>query len=399
MSIQAYLREDGKKGIRNVVLVVALVECAKHVAEQIVRSFEYLDDGREVQLMTWSGCYPNDYSQKIIGNMATHSNVGAVFFVSLGCEGMNRAALEDKVLKSGRWTEIMVIQENGGTATSIQKGKERVNKALEKIASTPRCTMEVDELIIGTICGGSDATSGLTANPAIGGAFDELVAQGARCIFEETGELIGCEKLIKDRAVNEEVAKALVASIDQASRYYHQMGHGSFAPGNAAGGLTTVEEKSLGAYCKSGDGLISGVIAPGDIPDKAGLYLMDVVPVGNPMFGFPNPSDNSEIIEMIASGSHLILFSTGRGSVVGSIVSPVIKICANPTTYQNMSGDMDINAGTVLTGDTTLKEVSQEIVELSLAVANGQRTLSEALGHRESVLLYKGGMVEKTLCG
>ena len=392
---KAYLRADGRKGIRNITLVVALVECARHVAEQIVRPFE--EDG-DVHLMVWSGCYPNDYSQKIISQISTHPNTGAVLFVSLGCEGMNRLALADDVKNSGRWTETLVIQENGGTASTIAKGRELIVQANEAKDSFERVPMGMDELIVGTICGGSDATSGITANPAVGGAFDRMITRGARCIFEETGELIGCEERIRPRAVNEQVGEAIVESIKKASYYYGVMGHGSFAPGNADGGLTTVEEKSLGSYCKSGDSPISGVIAPGDIPQDAGLYLMDVVPEGDPRFGFPNINDSSEIMELIASGSHVILFTTGRGSVVGSVVSPVIKVCANPKTYEKLSGDMDVNAGAILTGERTMAEVSEEIVQKVEGLAKGEKSLSEALGHRESVLLYKGEMVKKTLC-
>ncbi|NQZ56788.1 MAG: UxaA family hydrolase [Lentisphaeraceae bacterium] len=392
----AYLRADGRKGIRNITLLVALVECARHVAEQIVRPFEEQCD---VHLMVWSGCYPNDYSQRIIGNITTHANVGAVLFVSLGCEGMNRLALADKVKKSGRWTETLVIQENGGTRSSIEQGRDLIKQANAAKASVQRVPMQMSELIVGTICGGSDATSGITANPAVGGAFDRMIKRGAACIFEETGELIGCEERIRPRAINREVGQALVDSIQKADKYYSIMGHGSFAPGNADGGLTTVEEKSLGSYCKSGDSQISGVIAPGDIPEAAGLYLMDVVPEGEPRFGFPNINDNAEIMELIASGSHLILFTTGRGSVVGSIVSPVIKVCANPKTYVRLSEDMDVNAGAILSEGKTLAQVSEEIVEKVEAVAQGETSLSEALGHRESVLLYKGEMVSKTLCG
>lgn len=391
----AYLRNDGRKGIRNVTLVVALVECSRHVAEQIIRPFE--EDG-DVHLMVWSGCYPNAYSQRIITQVATHANVGAVLFVSLGCEGMNRIALSKAVKESGRWMETLVIQEQGGTRTTIEKGQDLIKQAAEAKNAVERVSMDISELIVGTICGGSDATSGITANPAVGGAFDRMIDRGAICIFEETGELIGCEERIRPRAVTPEVGDAIVKSIHKADRYYEKMGHGSFAPGNADGGLTTVEEKSLGAYCKSGDSQISGVIAPGDIPENGGLYLMDVVPEGDPRFGFPNINDNAEIMELIASGSHVILFTTGRGSVVGSIVSPVIKVCANPKTYAALSEDMDVNAGAILSGEKDLAQVSEEIVAKVESIAQGEQSRSESLGHRESVLLYKGDMVNKTLC-
>jgi len=167
------------------------------------------------------------------------------------------------------------------------------------------------------------------------------------------------------------------------------MGYGSFAPGNAEGGLSTQEEKSMGAYAKSGSSKIHGLIKPGDIPTQGGLYLMDVVPDGEPMFGFPNIVDSAEIVEMIASGSHIILFTTGRGSVVGSAISPVIKVCANPETYENLSDDMDINAGKVIQGEASVDQVGEEIYQLVKDVAKGSPSKSEALGHQEFVLTYK----------
>lgn len=249
--------------------------------------------------------------------------------------------------------------------------------------------MTVADLIVGTICGGSDATSGITANPGIGHSFNRLIAEGASCIFEETGELIGCEDIMVQRAARPELAEELRGRIEKAVRYYSTLGHGSFAPGNADGGLTTQEEKSMGAYAKSGDSEIQGVLTPGDIPSKGGLYLLDVVPDGEVRFGFPNINDNSEIAELIACGSHITLFSTGRGSVVGSAIAPVIKVCANPETYRRMLDDMDVDAGRILEGRDSLEIVGDDIFNLTCAVAAGEPTKSELLGHCEFVLGYK----------
>ncbi|MEO8345880.1 MAG: hydrolase, partial [Betaproteobacteria bacterium] len=159
--------------------------------------------------------------------------------------------------------------------------------------------------------------------------------------------------------------------------------------GNADGGLTTIEEKSLGAYAKSGQSAISGIIKPGIAPPRKGLYLLDVVPDGEVRFGFPNINDNAEIAELIACGSHVILFSTGRGSVVGSAIAPVIKVCANPETWKRMADDMDVDAGRILEGHATLPEVGREIYELIGRVASGEPTKSETLGHQEFILTYK----------
>ena len=383
--MRGYLRADGRKGIRNTIVVAYLVECAHHVARRII---DKADDA-DVHLIGFPGCYPNAYATRVMEAVCTHPNVGGVVLVSLGCESFNREKLRDVVEASGRPVELLVIQETGGTAATIAAGLAAVDRAQRAAAAIETVPMALDELVVATICGGSDGTSGITANPAVGRAFDRLVAAGATCIFEETGELVGCETIMADRAITPELGAEIEACVHKAERYYTAMGFGSFAPGNAEGGLTTQEEKSMGAYSKSGSSPISGIIKPGDVPPAGGLYLLDVVPDGEPRFGFPNISDNAEIVELIACGAHVTLFTTGRGSVVGSAVSPVIKICANPETARRLGADMDIDAGRILEGEATLPQVGDEIFDRVLAVAGGERSVSEELGHREFILTYK----------
>nr|WP_208402346.1 UxaA family hydrolase [Sphingomonas oligoaromativorans] len=379
------MRSDGRKGIRNVTIVAYLVECAHHVARRIVDKA----DDPDVHLVGFPGCYPNAYAAKVMEAIATHPNVGGVVLVSLGCESFNRERLRAVVEASGRPVELLVIQEVGGTAATTKAGLEAVERVRAGAAKTPRVPMAVEELVVATICGGSDGTSGITANPAVGRAFDRFVADGATCIFEETGELVGCETIMATRAITPELGREIEACVEKAERYYTTMGFGSFAPGNAEGGLTTQEEKSMGAYSKSGSSPISGIIKPGDLAPTGGLYLLDVVPDGEPRFGFPNISDNAEIVELIACGAHVTLFTTGRGSVVGSAISPVIKICANPETGRRLAADMDVNAGRILEGQATLAQVGDEIYDRVIAVASGERSVSEELGHREFILTYK----------
>ncbi len=382
--MHGYLRSDGRKGIRNIVAVIYTVECSRHVATRIAAGLE--DD---VHVIGFGGCYPNDYAALMLDRLATHPNVGAVLIVSLGCEGFDRAALQRTVAATGRPVHTLVVQHEGGTRSTIEAGRAWVEAAREQIASVPRVPIELGDLVIGTICGGSDSTSGITANPAVGLAFDRLVEAGATTIFEETGELIGCEYRMAERAITPELGTELVAAVHKAEAYYTVLGHGSFAAGNAEGGLTTIEEKSLGAYAKSGRAPISGLIKPGDIPAWPGLYLLDVIPDGEVRWGFPNINDNAEAAELMACGAHLILFTTGRGSVVGSAISPIVKVCANPDTYARMAEDMDVNAGRVIEGLGTLADVGAEIVELVREVADGRRTASEEMGHQEFVLTYK----------
>lgn len=383
--MQGFLRNDGRKGIRNVVVVAYLVECAQHVAREIAMPMR--DQG--VHLIGFPGCFPNAYAARIMRQVCTHPNVGAVLLVSLGCESFDRDALAQAIEASGRPVGTLVIQQSGGTQRTIDAGRAWIEQTSQRLRSAPRSEMAIEELIVGTICGGSDATSGLTANPAAGRVFDLLIQRGATAIFEETGELIGCEQLMAQRAATAELGREIIASVDKAARYYRTLGHGSFAPGNADGGLTTIEEKSLGAYCKSGNSAIAGLIKPGDVPPHGGLYLLDVIPDGEVRFGFPNICDNAEIVELIACGCHLNLFTTGRGSVVGSAIAPIVKICANPDTFSTMSDDMDVDAGRILQQRGTLDEVAREIVDRILATADGAPTKSEGLGHQEFILTYK----------
>ena len=383
--MQGFLRADGRKGIRNVLVVAYLVECAHHVAREIATPFRE----RGVHLIGFPGCYPNAYALAMMEKLCTHPNVGGALLVSLGCEGFNKRQLAKVVEASGRPARTLGIQDTGGTRRTIDAGREWVERTLATLTTHAPVAMRADELVIGTICGGSDATSGLTANPAMGIAFDLLLADGAAAIFEETGELIGMEHLMAARAANAALGVELKRTVAKAAEYYAKLGYASFAPGNADGGLTTIEEKSLGAYAKSGQAQIAGIIKPGIAPPRKGLYLLDVVPDGEVRFGFPNINDNAEIAELIACGSHVILFSTGRGSVVGSAIAPVVKVCANPETWQRMQDDMDIDAGRILEGRATLGQVGREIYDLIGRVANGEPTRSEALGHQEFILTYK----------
>jgi altronate hydrolase len=383
--MKGYLRQDGREGIRNVVIVAYLIECARHVANDDVLECREQD----ADLIGFPGCFYNTYAFDMMSKLCTHPNVGAVLLVSLGCEGFNREGLAEAIAATGRPVETLVIQEQGGTAKTIEKGCRWVSQELAALSAQEPVEMAVNELVIGTICGGSDGTSGITANPTMGRAFDLLISDGAICIFEETGELIGCEHYMADRAATPELGAEIIRCIAKARNYYETMGYGSFSPGNADGGLSTIEEKSMGAYAKSGTTEIVGLIKPGDQPLTSGLYLLDVIPDGEVRHGFPNINDNAEIAELIACGAHLNLFSTGRGSVVGSAISPVIKVCGNPETYRRMADDMDVNAGRILKGDADLDEVGVEIRDLVLAISSGQKSKSEALGHREFILTYK----------
>ena len=383
--MKGFLRKDGRKGIRNLVVVTYLVECAHHVAQRIADRFP--DDG--VHVIGFGGCAPNEYAEKVMRRLCTHPNVCGVVIVSLGCENFRRDALLRHVRESGRMAELIVIQENGGTLPSIDKGVEAVGRMLQRLPDVPLVDFGWEDLMVGTVCGGSDATSGFTANPSVGRVFDKLIARGATCLFEEPGELIGCEHLMRERGATPEIGDQLFRCVRKADAYYKKMGHDSFSEGNAVGGLSTIEDKSLGSYSKSGTRPINGLLYPGDQPEGSGLYFLDVVPDGEPLWGFPNVSDSAEIVEMAACGCHLILYTSGRGSVAGAAISPVIKVCGNPHTCAALSGDIDINAGRIITDGASLDDISDETIDLIAQVVDGRQTKSEALGHREFFLGYK----------
>jgi altronate hydrolase len=384
-AMQGYVRSDGRKGIRNLVLVAYLVECAHHVARAITTPFE----GENVHLIGFPGCYPSEYALDMMKRLCSHPNVGAVLLVSLGCEEFQRSELYRTIDASGRPVSVLVIQQSGGTRESVSRGRAWVREAIAEIATVPRAPISVADLVVATKCGGSDGTSGITANPAIGVAVDHVVDHGGIAMFEELGELFGCERHMADRALTPELGAAIIEAMDKAKRYYGTLEHGSFGGGNITGGLSTVEEKSIGAYAKSGTRPIVGLLKPGTVPNRPGLYLMDMVSDGEVRFGYPNINDNATIVEMIACGAHLVLFSTGRGSVVGSAIAPVIKVCANPATFRNMREDMDVDAGCILEGRATLASVGGEIFAEINRVACGGSSKSEALGHQEFVLTYK----------
>lgn len=384
-AMRGYLRSDGRKGIRNYVVVAYLVECAHHVARRIAAPFE--EDG--VQLIGFPGCYPSAYAHRVLEGICTHPNVGAVLLVSLGCEEFRRGALREAIAASGRPVELLVIQDEGGTAATVAAGRTWVEARRAQATVAATVPVSLSDIVVGTKCGGSDGLSGITANPAVGAAFDRLIDLGGTAIFEETCELIGCEDHMAGRAVTPELGAEIVAAVRKADRYYRELGHGSFGGGNIKYGLSTIEEKSLGAYAKSGTRPIGGLLKPGVKPPHPGLYLMDTVNDGPVRYGIPNINDTQTVTEMVASGAHMIVFTTGAGSVVGQAVAPVIKVISNSRAFQRLSDDIDVNAGAIVDGTDTIGDVGERILAKIVAVATGEQTRSEALGHQEFVLGYK----------
>jgi altronate hydrolase len=380
-----FLRKDGRKGIRNHILVIYTVECASFVAHAIGHAEP------DVHVIGFPGCYDNDYAIRLMVALGTHPNVGGVLTVGLGCEYTQPSRLADAVRQSGRPAESFFIQENGGTESSVALGRKLVGQLrAQSEADAVRVPMTLADLTIGAECGGSDGTSGLAGNPVVGRAYDFLVERGGTAIFEEVVEMIGLRELMVARAASPEAAQELGACYDKMLAYCRAVRQYSVAPGNFAGGLTTIEEKSMGAFAKGGSKPIEGVIRVAEPPPHPGLWILDSVPDTHFMqFGYTNPNDTEGIMDLVATGAQIVLFITGRGSVIGSAISPLIKITGNTETYRKMTGDMDFNAGRVLSGEVTLDQAAEELLDLVVAVAGGEPSKPERLGHREYFLMYK----------
>lgn len=380
-----YQRVDGRKGIRNIVLVIYTVECASYVAHAVAA------DEPDVHVIGFSGCYDNAYAIRMLLAFAQHPNVGAILTIGLGCEYTKPAAIAEIAERSRRPSEWFYIQEHGGTRTSIAHGKAQLSSLRRSMeAQAVRVPMGLKDLVIGAECGGSDGTSGLAGNPVVGRFFDRLVNAGGTAVFEEVVEMIGLRDVLLARAANPVVAEILSETYRKAESYCKSVRQYSISPGNFAGGLTTIEEKSMGAVAKSGQQPIQGVLRVSERPSYPGLWLLDSVPDEHFMqFGYTNPNDSEGIMDLISVGAQIVLFVTGRGSVIGSPISPLIKVTGNERTFAAMQEDMDFDASPVLTGTLTFDESAAELEQLVIAVAAGEPSKPERLGHREYFMMYK----------
>ena len=386
MMWQAYARRNGQKGIRNRVLVIYTVKCAEFVARQIVGQIDH----PEVELVGFDGCTDNQYAVNLLISLIRHPNTGAVLAVGLGCEYVQPEWLADIAEKEGKPAAWMFIQQEGGTIKSIEKGTAWIREALETLKNTPRVLMSFSELTIGAECGGSDATSGLAGNVVVGRFFDALVDAGGTAIFEEIVEAVGLKDWLVSRAAHGQSEREIRFTYDKALDYCRQVRQYSVSPGNFAGGLSTIEEKSIGALIKSGSRPIQGVVKVSCPPPRPGLWLLDSTPDPSFMqFGITNPNDSEGLMDLISCGAHIVFLVTGRGSVIGSAVSPCLKITGNAETFSRMRDDMDFDASPVLRGECSMEELTKRLTEQTVSVASGARTKAEALGHREFFIPYK----------
>lgn len=383
---KAYGRPDGKKGIRNKILVIYTVECASFVAKEIARK----SCNNDVEVIGFSGCTDNEYAVRLLIALIRHPNIGGVLAVGLGCEYVQPEWLSQIAAKEKKEASWMFIQQEGGTARSIQKGLHEVSRMLKALESVPRVTMDFSELVIGAECGGSDYTSGLAGNVVVGRFYDKLVDAGGTALFEEIVEAVGLKNLLLERAAGGQAREELAYTYDKALAYCKSVNQYSISPGNFAGGLSTIEEKSMGAVIKSGSRPIQGVLKVSQVPKHRGLWLLDSTPDPYWMqFGITNPNDNEGIMDLISCGCHMVFLVTGRGNVVGSAVAPVIKITGNHETYVKMEDDMDFDASYLLQGQYSQDEMAEKLALLAAGTASGNLTKSEQLGHKEYFIPYK----------
>jgi len=377
---EGWLRPDGQKGIRNHVAVVYTVECAEHVARKIAASFS------DIQLFGYDGCHCNDFIKRVYSSLVIHPNLYGIVIVSLGCETLNGEYLAEAAEAAGRETRLVNIQVDGGTTSSIEKGHSFVSELLEKRKNAERCDFHLSDLRIGTNCGGSDAMSGLASNPAVGSMYDMIIDSGGICFFDEITEMIGCSDMASARA-SKEVAEKIHEAINRAVDIAIRVGEFGIVTGNAEGGLSSIEEKSLGAYMKSGHRQIRDVIRVGERPQSPGLYLIDSIP-DDLTRGVSPVNDAEDMSNAAAAGCHLLVFTTGRGTPMGSALMPVIKVCGSPKTCQVMKENIDIDTSDVLFGNVTVEDMGKHLFKEVIEVVKGKRTAAERLGHMELHLHY-----------
>lgn len=412
-TFRGYRRADGRVGTRNFIAILTSVNCSASTAKMIAAQFpssvlaEFENVDGVIPLTHQSGCGLVPDSEggamllRTLRGYAAHPNISAVLVLGLGCEmvltsqlttrdgggaflgmpSVGAPAAPDAAERMGVLADIpadtlvqsLTIQETGGVRATVRAGVEAVRAMLPVVNQRTREDVDVSELVLALNCGGSDGYSGITANPALGWASDRLVAYGGTSALAETPEVFGAEHLLTRRATRPEVAQKLLDRLEW-WKAYAAAGNGSLdnnpSPGNKAGGLTTILEKSLGAVAKGGQADLAQVYEYAEpMAPHEGFVFMDTP-------GY----DPVSVTGLVAGGSTVVVFTTGRGSVFGCRPAPSIKVATNTEMYTRMAEDMDVNAGRIVDGTATLEQVGQEIFDLILAVASGEQTVSEELG-------------------
>ena len=382
-----YERSNGKIGIRNRLLVIAPIDCSIELARKIAQQVE-----DSVAITQTYGCREDSMLISQFVGSALNPNIAGVLIVGLGCETLTGELLKEKIEPSGKPVHNLTIQEEGGTANTYEKGVNLLKKMRKDADTHKREPFPLSELTLALECGGSDTTSGLAANPALGIAANKLIDAGGTVIFGETQEMIGTQDILAKRAVNKEASDDIYRIIEDQMARLRARGIESrwMSKGNMDGGLTTIEEKSLGSIQKGGTRPIQRVLYNNwdrfDTPDKPGLYIMD-----GPTF------DVASVTHMVAAGAQIVCFTSGRGSTTGHAIAPVIKITGNSSTYEKLKDNIDINAGTVLEASESLNEVGERIFNKIILTASGAETKAEKHGLYEFNMERKNRATEHLL--
>jgi altronate hydrolase len=376
-----YPREDGRVGTRNYIAVAAASNCSAHTVELVARSFENEKMPPNVDGVAGfpygDGCAhaigpDTEQLRRTILGVLNHPNVSGAVLIGLGCETNQVSAYPEhpKLIR-------LTLQESGGTSATVEEARRQIRRLIEAASAERRVETPASRIVLGLNCGGSDSFSGVTANPALGVCSDRLAAIGATAVLAETTEIFGAEHLLVRRSRNRAVAGKLLAAIRWYKEYLTRFGESfddNVSPGNKAGGLTNILEKSLGAVAKGGTSPLMDVVDFAGRVTTPGLVFMNTP-------GY----DPVSLTGLAAGGVNLIAFTTGRGSAIGFPSIPVIKIATNSATWSRMRENMDVNAGAIADGERTVEEVGNEIFERVLRAASGERTAAERLGHNEFV--------------
>ncbi len=392
-TFMGYRRADGRVGIRNWVLVVPTSMCASHEAARIATVAESTIFDQErfpnvdgvVAIPHNKGCGCSDGSNievmlRTLANYAAHPNVGGVVFIGLGCEKTNLTVMErylsDRQRPLNKPVVRIGIQDAGGTKASVARGVEAVAAMLPLVNQITRTQTPISELVLGVKCGGSDGFSGLSANPALGRAADELVRQGGTVLITEVPEFCGAEHILAARAKDAVTGKAVYDMVDWYKEYASKFGtvlNENPSPGNVAGGLLNITIKSLGAIAKAGTTRVEGVVGYSERPEGHGLYLMQ-----GPGY------DQESTPGLIAAGAQLVVFTTGRGTTIGNAIAPVVKLASNTAIFNRMRGDLDLSAGAIVDGTGSIEDVGLAVFDFVRRIASGEvQACAEENQHRE----------------